>query len=231
MTTTNANLTKLKKKLIPTPDGQDVARLRSGIVSAVNNDGTCDVILAGVTVEDVPRLQEASVAVDAVVQMLSYRGSLLIIGRSASGGQTAGLGLWARGQSTAQSSGITSTTPVTTGLSTNTVTFVKNRVYEIRTHGGVSNATANSYADLRPYRNTGTQLGEWFRFPTPSNAVFNASAGGIYFTPTANVSGSVVLYAATSAGTLTHYGNTGTPRNIEVWDVGDISQFPGVPTW
>lgn len=229
--TTNANLTKLRKKLIPPPDGQDVLRLRAGVVSAVNSDGTCDVVLAGATVPGVPRLQEASVAVSAVVQLLSYRGSLLIIGRSASGGQTAGLGLWARGQSTSASSGITSTTPVTTGLVTNTVTFVKNRVYECRTHGGVSNATANSYADLRPYRNTGTQLGEWFRFPTPSNAVFNASAGGIYFTPAANVSGAVALYAATSAGTLTHYGNSGTPRNIEVWDVGDASQFSGIATW
>lgn len=231
MNPTSSNLTKLKKKLIPQPDGQDVLRLRSGVVTAVNSDGTCDVTLSGVTVPAVPRLQEASVAVGAVVQILTYRGSLLIIGRSASGGQSAGLGLWARGQSASQSSGITSTTPVTTGLATNTVTFVKNRVYECRTHGGVSNATANSYADLRPYRNTGTQLGEWFRFPTPSNAVFNATAGGIYFTPAANVSGSVILYAATSAGTLTHYGNAGTPRNIEVWDVGDISQFPGTPTW
>lgn len=228
---TNANLTKLRKKLIPTPDGQDVLRLRSGVVSAVNSDGTCDVVLAGTTVEDVPRLAEASVAVGAVVQMLTYRGSLLIIGRSASGGQTAGLGLWARGQSTSASSAITSTTPVTTGLATNTVTFVKNRVYECRTNGGVSNATANSYADLRPYRTGGAQLGEWYRFPTPSNAVFNASAGGIYFTPTANVSGGVTLYAATSAGSLTHYGNAGSPRNIEVWDVGDASQFPGIATW
>lgn len=225
------DLSKIKKKLNPPMDGQDVLRLRVGVVTAVNGDGTCDVVLSGTTIEDVPRLQEASVQVGGVVQILSYRGSLLIIGRSATGGQTAGLGLWARGASTSQSSDITSTTPVSTGLATNTVTFVKDRVYECRTHGGVTNITANTYADLRPFRNTGTQLGEWYRFPTPVTAVFNATAGGIYFTPTASVSGSVVLYAATSAGTLNHYANGGTPRTIEVWDVGDISQFPGIPTW
>lgn len=232
MTDGSPNLTKLRKKLVPTPDGQDELKLRTAIVTAVNSDGTLDITLAGVTVAGVPRLMEASVAVGTVVQVLAYRGSLLVIGRSATSGQTASLGLWARAQSTSSLTGITSTSPVTTGLLTNTVTFVKNRVYECRTHGGVANNTANTYADLRIYRNTGTLLGEWYRFPTPVNLpVFNASASGFYFTTAVDVLGAVELYISTSAGSATHFGNAGTPRNVEVWDVGDISQFPGVPSW
>ena len=79
--------TKIKKKLIPTPDGQDVLRLRTGTVSALNANGTVSVTLNGATVTNVPVLSGALVLVGAVVQMLSYRGSLLVIGVTASSKQ------------------------------------------------------------------------------------------------------------------------------------------------
>lgn len=77
--------TKLLKKLVPESDGQAVLRLLVGVVSAIDSgDGTVDVTLNGVTVPDVPVLGGAYFAVASTVQILSYRGSLLIIGSSAS---------------------------------------------------------------------------------------------------------------------------------------------------
>lgn len=229
-----ANLSRIKKKILPPDDGQDTLKLRTGVVSAVNANGTCDVTISGVTVAGVPRLQEASVAVGLVVQILTYRGSMIIIGRAATGGQTPGLGLWARGQAT--SSGTIPTTTTVGSFSqllvTNTVTFVANRVYECKTHGGVQ-STATGYADLRAFRaGPATQIGEFFRFPITSTGVaMNGTGGGLYFTPAASVSGAVALYGGVSAGTGSHVGTGGTPRNIEVYDVGDISQYSGITTW
>jgi hypothetical protein len=225
--------TKIRKKLVPTPDGQDVLRLRVGIVTAVNADGTADVTVAGTTVPKVNRLAESTVMVGAIVQMVTYRGSMMIIGRAASGPQTNGLGLWARGQATSNS-GTISTTALVSLIATNTVTFVKNRVYEVRTHGGVQGSTANTFLDLRAYRTAAaTQIGEFFRFGVNTASVaYNASGRGIYFTVAANTSGAVSLYGQASSGTMVHVGTaSGTPRNIEVYDVGDASQFSGIATY
>ncbi len=222
--------TVLRKKLVPTPDGQDVLRLRVGVVTTINANGTCDVTVAGTTVPGVSRLQEATVSVGAVVQMLSYRGAMLIIGRAASSSQSAGLGLWTRTQRTDVS---TVTTTIGAVLTTDTVTFVKNRVYEVRTLAGVSSNQANSYMDLRPFRaGPATQLGEFFRAPMPvANVTFNGNASGVYFTTANDVSGAVALYAqAPAAGTYNH-GAIGAIRNLEVYDVGDTSKFSGIATW
>lgn len=72
--------TKLLKKISPEDDGQDVLRLRVGVVAAIAADGTVDLTLNGVTVPDVPVLGSAHFAVASTVQVLSYRGSLMIIG-------------------------------------------------------------------------------------------------------------------------------------------------------
>lgn len=223
---------KIKKKLNPKPDGEDVLRLRVGVVTAVNSDGTLDVTISGVTVTGVYRLSDSPVTVGAIVQILSYRGSLLAIGPTATGAESGGIGLWTRAYAAGNSSTIT-TSFTSTGLVTPTVTFVKNRVYEVRTHGGVQ-SSATGYADLRVYRSAAaTQLGEFFRYPiTVANVAMNASGSGFYFTTSVDVSGSVTLYASFSAGNGVHVGTSnGTPRNIEVWDVGDTSRFPGINTW
>jgi hypothetical protein len=80
--------TKIKKKLVPQPDGQDVLRLRAGVISSINTNGTVSVTLNGATVTNVPALSGALFLVGAVVQLLSYRGSLLVIGTTASSKQT-----------------------------------------------------------------------------------------------------------------------------------------------
>lgn len=79
--------TNLLKKLIPEDDGEDFLRLRVGTVNAVNANGTLDITMSsGVIVPSVPKLATAYAPVGAVVQMLSQRGSLMVIGAVASGG-------------------------------------------------------------------------------------------------------------------------------------------------
>jgi hypothetical protein len=82
MVTTSSNLTKLRKKLIPQPDGQDVLRLRTAVISSVNANGTANLTLNGASVPSVPALGSAALWAGSTVQVLSYRGSLLIIGPS-----------------------------------------------------------------------------------------------------------------------------------------------------
>jgi hypothetical protein len=83
------DLTKIKKKLNPPPDGQDVLRLKTGVVTAIGSNGTVTVTLNGATVTDVPVLSGAAVVSGLPVQILSYRGSLLAIGISGSAGPIA----------------------------------------------------------------------------------------------------------------------------------------------
>lgn len=74
--------TRLLSKLIPQADGEDVLRLRSGVVMAVNSDGTADVAISGVTLEDVPVLgSNLALVVGQTAQVLTYRGALLVLGQ------------------------------------------------------------------------------------------------------------------------------------------------------
>lgn len=222
--------TRLLNKISPQPGGEDVLRLRTGVVDVVNAGGTVDVAVSGVVIPGVPKIAGANVQVGAVVQLLSYRGALLILGSVATNSASSGLGIWTRVRSNSASSSFTSLTAV---LTTPTVTFIRNRVYEVRTNGGLIGSSANTVGELRAYRSGGAVLGEFFRWPLTTTNVFNATAGGLYFavSNSGNVSGAVQLQAAISAGTGQHYANSSTERNLEVYDVGDISQFPGVQTW
>jgi hypothetical protein len=80
-----AQLSKIKKKILPPDDGQDTIRLRSAVITAVNSDGTADITLSGVTVAGVSALGSAVLWPGATVQVMTYRGSLLIIGPAGSG--------------------------------------------------------------------------------------------------------------------------------------------------
>lgn len=78
--------TNLLKKLVPEDDGEDFLRLRVGTVNAVNANGTLDITMSsGVIVPSVPKLATAYAPVGAVVQMISFRGSLMVIGAVGSG--------------------------------------------------------------------------------------------------------------------------------------------------
>lgn len=74
------DLTQIKKKILPPQDGQDELKLRTGTVSAVNVDGTVNLTLNGVTVPSVPVISGVTVSASQVVQVLTYRGSLMVLG-------------------------------------------------------------------------------------------------------------------------------------------------------
>lgn len=77
--------TKLVEKINPERDGEPYTHLRAGTVSVVNADGTLDILMAsGVLVPSVPKLASAYVTVGDAVQMISFRGSLLVLGAVAS---------------------------------------------------------------------------------------------------------------------------------------------------
>jgi hypothetical protein len=73
---------RLFDKMNPKPDGESPIVHRSGVVDAVNADGTVDLELSGVVVEDVAVLSGAVVAVDDVVQVAAWAGDLLVLGKS-----------------------------------------------------------------------------------------------------------------------------------------------------
>jgi hypothetical protein len=84
------DISQIKKKLVPTPDGQDELRLRTGVVDAINANGTVDIVLSGVTMTNVPVLATGyTLTVDRAVQVATYRGSMLVLGHvTASEGDT-----------------------------------------------------------------------------------------------------------------------------------------------
>lgn len=74
---------KLLNKLDKDPNGEDQGlRLRTAVVDAVNSDGTVDLIMSGGLVPDVPVLDSAPVYDDAVVQVLTTRGGMIVLGSS-----------------------------------------------------------------------------------------------------------------------------------------------------
>lgn len=73
---------QIKRKLNPPVDGQDVLRLATATVVNIESDSTVDILLDGATVVDVPVLGSPAMAVGSVVQILKYRGSLLVLGPS-----------------------------------------------------------------------------------------------------------------------------------------------------
>jgi hypothetical protein len=81
------DLVKVLNKISPVPDGEDEVRLRTGVVSAVNS-GTVDLTLSGAVFPGVPVLDGVSLAVGSVVQVLSSRGYLLVIGGTSAGNST-----------------------------------------------------------------------------------------------------------------------------------------------
>lgn len=73
--------TGLLKKLTPDRDGEPHTHLRVGTVNAVNSDGTLDIVMSGgIIVPSVPKLANVYAGIGVAVQMISFRGSLLVLG-------------------------------------------------------------------------------------------------------------------------------------------------------
>jgi hypothetical protein len=192
--TTNANLTKLRKKLIPPPDGQDVAKLRAATVTAVASDGTLTITLNGASIAGVPVLAgSGDFLVGRSVQVLSYRGSLLVIGTSnakkANSAITTGT---ASGSGTTGSTGFTNNlggSPPYSGI--HGVTFVAppSGVVAVWAKVTAGNATAGQYTVIDFEIKTGSTIGSGTTVRSP-----NEGTAGVHQSATANSQGTLVSF-------------------------------------
>lgn len=222
------DITRLIEKLDPRADGQDKVQLRTGTINAVNANGTVDVVLSGVVVPNVPRLSSVGPVVGDSVQVQVYRGSLLVVGFVAGNVADPGRGLRVRVDSVSSSGAVTGLASV---LATSSVTFFKNRAYEIKTHGGFDPSQAAVVVDARAFRSGGAQIGEWYRSYLHTDQVYNATFDQMYFKvgSGADVTVAIALHISTSAGNVAHFATSAQPRHLEVWDVGPASQFTNAP--
>jgi hypothetical protein len=175
--------TKLRNKLNPESQvgGDPGLQLRVGTVTAIGTDGTVTLNLSGVDVPGVNALGGAVFAVGSVVQVLSYRGSLLILG----------------GSNAASAQPVEATGSVTNGTTTSTayvnsltttgihgVAFIappSGKIQVIgRSAGG--NATVGFYAQLDWEVRNGSTIGSGTLFRTANNNTaavhLSSTAGG-----------------------------------------------------
>jgi hypothetical protein len=186
--TTSINLSKIKKKLNPGPDGQGPLRLQSATVSAIASDGTVNITLNGATVTDVPVLGSARFVSGQAVQVLSYRGSLLILGGS---GKPSGQPAAATGGST--DTGTTTSGTFVTSLSAGTATagvaFIappSGRVL-VLCKSAASNNTAGDYSVM----DFQVRQGATINSGTVVRAT-NENTAGVFQSSTANNQGTIV---------------------------------------
>lgn len=224
------DLSQIKKKLQPVQDGQDTLRLRTGVVSAVNANGTVDVVLSGVTMTNLPRLSESVVGVDEPVQILSYRGSLLVIGGVASNDAGIGQQPFVRDASTSSSSPIGNTETVVSTLASRT--YKSGRAYEVWVGGGVTYSANSAFTAWSVRKGTtagGTQI---LFFPRQSNGAANAgnelhlNLRGIIRVTGADVTTQLVLTLVTNGlNTATHTGTSVNPRHFTILPAGFASAW------
>lgn len=181
--------TKLRQKLTPDPGAEDVLRLRVGTVDAVGLDGVVDIIDgAGVLIPNVPVLGGAQFSVGSVVQILSFRGSLMVIGASGAlasepkelTGSSVNLG----------STNSTSFTNTLTATGTHGVMFIAPPSGRVKVEGRATgrHPTVNAYTHLDWEIRTGAITG--------SGSVVRASSAAtesVHLSPISNGQGSMVV--------------------------------------
>ncbi len=150
------DMTRLREKLIPEPDGDSPLALRTAVVSAVNANGTLDVLLSSTLLQNVPRLASVSVAVGDTVQMIVQLGDKLIIGFTA---RTSPSRVSNRIATTARTSDSAAVSAETT-VDTVTASLVAGRIYKVTWDGAYTGSVAadTAFARLREDSSSGTQL-------------------------------------------------------------------------
>jgi hypothetical protein len=180
------DLTQIKKKILPPQDGQDELKLRVGTVAAIDAAGLVTLTLNGVAVPGVPSLSGAAFAVGTVVQVLSYRGSLLIIGagNSASAQPVEATGSTANGSI---SSGTFSNSLASTGI--HGVAFIAPPSGKIQIIGRAvgRNTTVSQYALLDYEVRQGSSIGSGTLARTTNN-----NTAGVHQSAVASAQGTVV---------------------------------------
>ena len=151
------DLSKIKQKINPKPDGQDVARMRTAIVDAVNTDGTIDILLSGIVVTQIPRLAGTTFVAGDTAQLISYRGSLLAIGVVA---ESAEARTSNRVQTTPRTSNSASIGLTETTVDSVTADLVNGRTYKVvwATRYATGTAGDTVFLRLRPDNSSGTQM-------------------------------------------------------------------------
>lgn len=81
------DLYTLVQKLWPVAGAEDVLRMRTGKIDALNLDGTVNLSLSGVVFENIPTLASAYplLAENDLAYVLQWRGALLVLGSPATG--------------------------------------------------------------------------------------------------------------------------------------------------
>jgi len=212
---------KLRKKLIPEPDGEPPVVMRTGTIDAVNVDGTVDVEMSsGIILPDIPRLASAEVSAGLVVNIISFRGSLLVIGPSAQAatGTTSG-GRAATTVRTSDSSGVTTTETVIDSV---TAYLISGSIYRVRWVAAVNSTVSadTAFIRIREDNLAGDQLqlervpmaltgGSGTRYPAHIEAEFTADATG-------NKTFVSTLIRASGSGTVNVAGASNFPVYLYV---------------
>jgi hypothetical protein len=181
--------TKLRRKLTPEPeiDGDPGIRLKVGTVAAIDSStGLVTLNLNGATVPAVPSLSGARFAVGTVVQVLSYRGALLILGASNSASAQP---VEATGSTTPGTTTSTSYTNTLTTTGIHGVAFIAPPSGKIQIIGRsvASNSNAGSYAQMDYEVRQGSTIGSGTLARTTNN-----NTAGIQQSATANAQGTIV---------------------------------------
>jgi hypothetical protein len=79
------DFTKVLKKIVPEPDGENVTRMRRATVTTVNDDGTLDVTMSSATLK-VAALANTYFQAGQSVYLISYLGMLIALGEVATSG-------------------------------------------------------------------------------------------------------------------------------------------------
>lgn len=148
--------TRLREKLIPEKDGEEPVVLRTATVSAVNSDGTLDVVLSGVTLTSVPRLASVTAGVGDTVQMLVTLGTKLVIGFTARTAPARVSNRMATTIRTTDSSAVSAETQIDTV----TASLVSGRIYKVTWDIAYTSSVAadSMFARIREDSVSGTQL-------------------------------------------------------------------------
>lgn len=214
------NYTKLLAKLDPQPGGEDTARMRTGLVDAINADGTVDLGISGIVLPDVPKLDGVVVVVGQVVNVISYRGSLLVIGASATEDSSAGGFRLVKRADSASSLGAIGATEVTL-ISVADVPFRAGRAYEIkwRTRMTAGSAGLNNFRVRRDTALSGSLIGSYQIYQATTGQLY-VPQDSFYVKAAADVTHDIHLSLTHSAGTATPSGAADTVRYLEVYEVG-----------
>lgn len=217
----------LLDKLNPRPDGEGVTKLRTGVVSVVNANGTLDVAISGVVIPGLPRVIGIPLAVGDVVSVITYLGAMLVIG-AVGGNLPVGRDGAIHGMSSVtNSAGITTETVVLTGAPALT-TFKAGRVYEMNIYGLTQGTTGNNHVyRVRKTNAAGQQLLESRSYVQANTPV---RATGLFKVSTTDVSATLVVTLEAPATAIYIAGAT-FPRGFYILDIGSESNpaYANVP--